>query len=222
MITYRWSAILYILYDVRNKIRSQEIMATETAKDRRARWFRDARGEVPAYDRPPGPPQPELTKQQALQIYNVSGTPAFLDGYKDQIAQYMAEYSQTIPATKRVPVNELIEQAGSVCGKELQRAARDVDPSWTEEQKFAVLYGIAIALTSGFKDTYRTHFEVNKNNEIIGLIHPHQQRQIECDAFLKKKQAEKWRPSAVEVGYGGKKRKTRKSSKKSKKTLRRK
>jgi hypothetical protein len=197
-------------------------MASETAKERRARWFRDARGEVPSYVRPPGPPQSELTKEQALKIYNVSGTPSFLDKYKDQIAQYMVEYSQTIPPDQRIPVNELIEQASSVCGKELQRGARDVDPSWTEEQKFAILYGIAIALTSGYKDTYRTHFEVNSKNEIIGLRHPHEQRQIECDAYLKKKQSEKWRPSPSEVGYGGRKRKTRKSSKKSKKTLRRK
>lgn len=197
-------------------------MASETPKQRRDRWFRTARGEVPYYNKPPGPPQPELTKDQATKIYNVSGTPAALNPYKDKIIQYMMEYSQTLQPEQRVAFNELVEQASSVCGKELQRAA-EMNPSLSEEQKFIKLYGIALALVAGYKDTYNSHFEVNSKNEIIGLRHPHQQRQLECDAYLKQKQAEKWRPSAVEVGYGGrKKRKTRKISKKSKKTLRRK
>jgi hypothetical protein len=174
-----------------------------------------------------------LTKENASKIYDVSGTPSFLNPYKDQIVQYMVEYSTTLDPTQRIPANELIEQASSVCGKELQRAARNVDPSWTDEQKFTILYGIAIALVAGFKDTYRTHFQVDSNNEIIDLIHPHQQRQLECDQYLKQKRSEMLKRKLVATGEPsdaykgsqqgtGKTIKKKKKNKKSKKTLRRK
>lgn len=199
-------------------------MATETPKQRRDRWMNLTRGlEVPRYRKQDGPPQPPLTKEQATKIYNVSETTPSLNPYKDRIIQYMVEYSETLRPEERLPAEELIAQASSVCGRELQRAGRTILPSFSETELFAVLYGTAIPLVAGYKDTYASHFEVNSKNEIIGLRHPHQQRQIECDAYFKQKQGEKWRPSPTEVGYGGrKKRKTKKISKKSKKTLRRK
>lgn len=222
-----------ILYDVRNKIRSQEIM--DRAQQRKA-WFSKARSQLPAYKRLRGPAQPPLSLEDAEKIYNAAGVPDSYAPYKSKVVQYMTEYSQTLDPTERVPVTELIEQAGSVCGKELQQNVTQIKPQFTEEQVYVSLYGLSMALVNGYKQQYDSHFEVDpKTNEIIDLIHPHQQRQPKCDEYLKQKRQERtsrrfaatgepsdpYRGSQQGLGKG-RRRKTKKISKKSKKTLRRK
>lgn len=209
-------------------------METISRKEQRAKWFKP-RGNLPTYKRPDGPPQPELTKEDASKIFDVSGSPSHLATYKDRIVQYMVEYSTTLKPTQRVPVKELIEQSQSVCGKEIQRGVQEINPSWTDEQKMVVLYGVAMALVNGYKQQYESHFEVDpKTNEIIDLVHPHENRQPQCDEFLKQKRSEMARRQFAatgepydpyrgsQQGIGRRKRKTKKHSKKSKKTLRRK
>lgn len=208
-------------------------MATISRKEQREKWFK-VRGNLPTYKRPNGPPQPELTLVEASKIFDVSGSPSHLTPYKDKIIQYMVEYSTSLPPTQRVPVKELLEQSGSICGKEIQHGVQEINSSWSDEQKFVVLYGVAIALVNGYKQQYESHFEVDpKTNEIIDLIHPHENRQPECDEFLKQKRDQMTRRKFAATGEPydpyrgsqqgiGRKRKTKKHFKKSKKTLRRK
>lgn len=206
----------------------------ETPKQKRARWFKSARGSLPSYNRPPGPPQPVLSIEDAGKIYDLAGIPESYKPYRSKVIQYMTEYSEILDPTKRVPASELIEEAGSVCGKELQNNVSKISPELDESMIYVALYGLAMALTNGYKQQYETHFQVDpKTNEIIDLIHPHQQRQPKCEEFLKQKQREKDRRRFAATGEPsdpykgsqqgmGKRRKTRKHSKKSKKTLRRK
>lgn len=205
----------------------------ETPKQKRDKWLKLARETLPSYNRPPGPPQPVLTLEDAAKIYDAAGIPASYAPYRSKIIQYMTEFSETLKPEQRVPSTELIEEARSVCGRELQNNVSPIASNLDESQKFVALYGLAIALTNGYKQQYETHFEVDpKTNEIIDLIHPHQQRQPKCDELLKAKRAEKARRQFAATGepsdpyrgsqQGSRRRKTRKLSKKSKKTLRRK
>lgn len=204
-------------------------------KQQREQWVKNInKATLPDYKRRPGPPQPVLTLADAEKIYNVANVDRSYDKYKSRIFNYMVEISEVTDPTERVPVNELIEEASSICGKELNNF-KPTSESFTEDQKKILEYSIALSLVNGYKTQYHEHFEVDpKTNEIIGLIHPHQERQPECDEFLKQQQQEKARRRFAatgepadpyrgsQQGLGRKRRKTKKISKKSKKTLRRK
>lgn len=151
------------------------------------------------YPVPPSSINPPLTRQQAEELYDISGLPFYYEPYKNQIIDKIITRSQELKI--RFPFNELKKQAKHLCSRELfkgEKFFRDAgfnsfeemmnSNTLSEDVKSILLesrlIGLAEMIASGFIETTKEHFIVNNQGSIIGLRSPHDKRQPQCNTFL--------------------------------------
>lgn len=178
--------------------------------------------------------RPDLTTDQARQLYDAAEFPDILLPYKDRVIQYIVESYQALPIDEKLPFEYLLQSAKHICSMEATKysklfqeqfgvfLAMPPDSPQREVGIYSKLYSMAMLLSMGYQEQFKDHWFLDEQGNIVGIKPGKAERQPRCVEYLKGRK-EKWRPSPVEVGYGGKKKKTlKKRIKKSKKTLRRK
>jgi hypothetical protein len=180
---------------------------------------------------------PTLTREQASQIIDAAQLPPKVFIHKEMIIDLMIEtHEVATPGKDKLPFEYLLKSASHPCSLEFTKSKRfeeEVDatvkqfpPGESEQNTFFLrtkLAAMAYILSNGYQEQFREHWTLDSQGNITGLKPEHVPRQPKCDAYVRQNK-EKWRPSAVDVGYGGKKKKRtlKKKTKKPKKTLRRK